>query len=90
MVKNKCPLVMLEWEDSARPSPAWVHVQDIEQRPSIILCRSVGWLLVDNESVKVLAPNMGHTDDLENLQASGLITIPTRSVVKVHELREPS
>lgn len=80
---------MLDWEDSARPSPAWRHLSDIDDQCPI-LCRSVGWLLVDNTKVKVLAPNMGAINEPDNLQAAGVIVIPARAVLRIVRLREPN
>ena len=82
------PLIFIEWEDSAQPVPNWVYLSDIGDR-STIICVSVGWLLHDGESVKVLAPNMGNLGDEENVQASGVIRIPTRCIVRIVELDEP-
>ena len=85
--KRRCPLVMIEWEDSAQPAPAWRHLSDIP-KPKGVRCASVGWLLHDGR-VKALAPNMGAIGDEMNIQASGVIEIPSRCVVRVHRLREP-
>ena len=53
-----CPLVMIEWEDSAQPLPNWRYLADFEA-DGAVLCTSVGWLIHDGEDVKALAPNMG-------------------------------
>ena len=85
---TSCPLVMIEWEDSAQPSPNWRHLQDAGT-PTPIVCRSVGWLIVDTARVKVIAPNMGAIDDPTSIQMSGTITIPTRCVRRTVRLKEP-
>ncbi len=79
---------MVEWEDSAQPVPAWKHLTHIDT-PSIVKCVSVGWLIVDNKNSKAIAPNMGCVDDAENLQISGMITIPARAITKITRLQEP-
>ena len=57
-----CPLVMIEWEDSAQPLPNWRYLADFEA-DGAVLCTSVGWLIHDGEDVKALAPNMGGAQD---------------------------
>jgi hypothetical protein len=80
------PLVLIEWEDSARPAPAWRFVSDVET-PAAVHCNSVGWLIHDGD-VKALAPNMGDINSEDAAQACGIINIPARSVVRVTRLKE--
>jgi hypothetical protein len=82
-----CRLVMIDWEDSAQPSPSWEHLASFEP-PSAVRCSSVGWLIHDGHDVKALAPNMGAIGN-ENVQVSGVIRIPARCIVRVVELDEP-
>lgn len=89
MAKRKCPLVLIEWEDSLRPKPAWTHLVDLREAPTPTQCASVGWLIHDTKKIKVLAPNMGGLEGDENVQACGVMEIPTRCVVRVVKLREP-
>ena len=85
---NSCPLVMIEWEDSAQPLPSWSYLASFEA-PGTIRCASVGWLIRDDH-IKALAPNMGAIDDENSVQISGVIQIPARCVIKVTRLSEPS
>ena len=55
---NACPLVMIEWEDSAQPLPSWSYLASFEPTGTI-LCASVGWLIRGDDQVKALAPNWG-------------------------------
>lgn len=82
-----CPLVMIEWVDSAQPQPCWKFLEDIET-PSSIHCVSVGWMVVDGKENKSLAPNMGNINDPSSMQVSGVITIPTRCITKITPLQE--
>ena len=79
------PLVIVEWEDSARPVAEWRHLSDITE-PEIVKCRSVGFLIHDGKHVKALAPNIGDYGT-ENAQACGVIRIPTRCITKLTRLR---
>ena len=82
-----CPLVMIEWEDSARPAPAWQHLSDF--KPSkIVSCASVGWLIEDGEKVKALAPNLGYVGEGDDAQACGIIRIPACAVTRIMRLRD--
>jgi len=86
---NACPLVMIEWEDSAQPIPAWSYLASFEA-PGTIRCVSVGWLIRDDEDMKAPAPNMGAIDDENSVQVSGVIQIPTRCVLHVTPVAEIS
>lgn len=55
--------------------------------PEVCHCVSVGFLIHNDENRKVLAANMADLAN-ENLQASGIITIPTLAVLKIVRLRE--
>jgi hypothetical protein len=80
------PLVMIEWVDSGQPVPGWQWLAEIKpRRPH--RCVSVGFLVQDDETTKVLAPNLGASDgDQEWDQASGITTIPTAAVQKIERL----
>ena len=86
--QKRCPLVLVEWEDSAQPVPNWAYLADLDEA-SAVVCASVGWLVHDGETVKVLAPNMGHLNEKSSVQVSGVIRIPARCIVNVVLLDEP-
>lgn len=87
MSKRDCPLVMIEWEDSVQPRPAWEALADWKPCAPVRIA-SVGWLLKDGKRVKALAPNMGGIDEKATVQVSGVIHIPTSCVLKVTKLDE--
>ena len=77
-------LVLIEWEDS-HSNGAWQEVGgEIEDRA--LVCRSVGWLVLDGENAKVVAPHINDQEPGVALQACGVMTIPARSVLAVTEL----
>lgn len=86
-LKDDCPLVLVEWEDSRRPEPAWERLSDFKPI-GICKCVSVGFLLSDGEKEKVLAPNIADIENEENIQGSGFIHIPSSCVTKVVILEE--
>ena len=85
---TSCPLVMVEWEDSAQPISSWSYLASFSPSGTI-RCASVGWLIRDDDQMKALAPNMGAIDEENSVQVSGVIQIPTRCVISQHVLREP-
>jgi hypothetical protein len=85
---NSCPLVFVEWEDSAQPIPSWSYLASFDA-PGTVRCASVGWLIRDDDEMKALAPNMGALNSECSVQVSGVIQIPTRCILRVTELREP-
>jgi hypothetical protein len=87
------PLVLIEWLDSGQPVPNWQWLEALEPRQPHI-CVSVGFLVQDDASAKVLAPNLGASNGASGWdQASGVITIPAASVkrmVSVSLFADPS
>lgn len=81
---DDCPLVLIEWVDSAQPLGRWLLLSDYE-RQTAIHCQSVGWLIQDDE-LKAIAPNMGEVHDPDNIQASGIIRIPACAVTRMVRL----
>ena len=77
------PLVLIEWLDSGQPVPGWQWLEQIEpRRPH--LCVSVGFLMQDDATAKVLAPNLGASNGANDWdQASGVITIPAAAVQRI-------
>lgn len=84
------PLVLIEWVDSGQPVPGWQWLEDIGPRRAH-RCVSVGFLIQDDDSAKVLAPNLGASgEDREWDQAMGITTIPTPAVVRLERLTSTS
>jgi hypothetical protein len=83
-------LVLIEWVDSGQPIPGWQWLSDLDPRRAH-KCVSVGFLIQNDEQIKVLAPNLGSSNGDENWdQASGLITIPTVAITKLERLTSAS
>jgi hypothetical protein len=85
-MSHQPPLVLIEWLDSGQPVPGWQWLDHIGTRQPH-RCVSVGFLVQNDESSKVLAPNLGASDGASAWdQASGIITIPTAAVQKIERL----
>ncbi|MGI9078764.1 MAG: hypothetical protein ACR2G6_15760 [Gemmatimonadaceae bacterium] len=79
-------LVLIEWEDS-HSVDAWQELGErIEDRA--LVCRSVGWLVLDGKRAKVVAPHLNEQEPGVPLQGGGVMTIPTRAVLRMVDLRE--
>jgi hypothetical protein len=78
------PLVMIEWEDSARPISAWQWVEDYEL-PETILCVSVGYMISKTDKAVALAPNLGDVTR-PKAQACGIIRIPQSAITQIWKL----
>ena len=86
-MSKKCPLVLIEWEDSVQPQSSWQALADWKLS-GVVVIASVGWLIKDGKRVKALAPNMGGIDGKTCVQVSGVIHIPTRCVIRITKLNE--
>lgn len=86
---KKYPLVLIEWEDSAQPVANWSWLDGSDWN-QLVLCRSVGWLIHDGDTVKALAPNVGAYpgDGDDDKQISGVIRIPASAVRGIKTLAE--
>lgn len=79
-------LVLIEWEDS-HSSGAWQQLDDTLADRALV-CRSVGWLVLDGKHAKVVAPHMNEQEPGVPLQGSGVMTIPSRAVLRIVALEE--
>ena len=77
-------LVRVHWEDSARPIGQWQWV-DAYEMPDVVECVSVGYLIADTKKAVALAPNLGDVGH-DRQQASGIIRIPRRSILRMDVL----
>jgi hypothetical protein len=82
-----CPLVIIRWQDSAQPLPSWQYISALPQTRAIE-CATVGWLLKDDEDIKVICQSVGDLENPKNAQASGIMTIPARCVLSIERLTE--
>lgn len=83
--KTLPPLVQIEWEDSAQPEAEWRYLDDLKALKPV-RCTSVGFLVQDTATVKAVAPNIAGYGTA-SAQASGIIRIPARCVIRVKRLR---
>ena len=87
LMHKDCPLVIIRWQDSAQPLPSWQYLSALPRtRP--IECATVGWLLKDDDDIKVICQSVGDLDNPKNAQASGIMTIPARCVLSIEKLTE--
>lgn len=77
-------LILVEWEDSARPISSWQWIDEYVV-PQIVKCLSVGFLIAETNEALALAPNLGDVT-CERKQAAGIIRIPRSAVRSMVEL----
>ena len=86
-MRKDCPLVIIRWQDSAQPMASWQYLSALPPtRP--IECATVGWLLKDDDDIKVICQSVGDLENPKNAQASGIMTIPARCVLSIEKLTE--
>ena len=81
------PLVIIRWLDSAQPLPSWQYLSALPQTRAIE-CATVGWLLRDDDDLKVICQSVGDLASPKNAQASGIMTIPARCILSIERLIE--
>jgi hypothetical protein len=72
---RKLPVYYLEWVDSAS-CRGWTEVERIDPSPKV--CRSIGFLVMENKEVITIAGHFSDNPDLCN----GDITIPKVAIIK--------
>jgi hypothetical protein len=81
-------LVYIEWADS-HSGRGWQDMAQIQQADEPLLCRSVGWMVLENNQVKILVPHLNSAaSDKILLQGCGDMTIPNSAITKFEVLRE--
>ena len=83
-LKTLYRLVLVKWEDSARPISAWQWIDEY-QIPEIVECISVGYLIAETDKALAIAPNLGDITRTR-LQASGIIRVPKSAVRAILDL----
>lgn len=79
-------LVLIEWVDS-HSVPGWQLLGD-DMDDRVLVCRSVGWLVLDGEEAKIVVPHMNQQEPGIPPQGSGIMTIPASAVRRLVRLRE--
>lgn len=79
-------LVLIEWEDS-HADGSWQQVGGVIEDRALV-CRSVGWLVLDGERAKVIAPHINEQESGVPLQACGIMTIPASAVLRVIDVAQ--
>jgi hypothetical protein len=84
---DRAQLVIIEWVDSRQPTQAWTRLLGFKPE-GICQCVSVGFLVYDGEDYKVLAANMADVSSETDMQASGVINIPSACITRITPLEE--
>lgn len=84
---HDCRLVMITWIDSGQADGAWQWLSDY-QAVGPVEAVSVGWLIQDDDQVKVITQSLAPSPDGEDCQAAGRKMIPTCCVKRIDSLFE--
>lgn len=61
---DRRPLVKIEWLDSSQPVASWKFLTEYRDNPGRPLkCESVGWMIQDDDDLKVLVANFGGVEN---------------------------
>ena len=80
-------LVMIEWVDSHVGLPGWKQLGDVDYSEAPIV-RSVGWLHIDGDDLKVVIPHWIKEQGAVADQGCGEMAIPARAIIRIINLRE--
>ena len=81
---NPRRLVLIEWEDS-HGNGEWQEIDgSIEDRA--LVCRSVGWLVLDGKRAKVIAPHISEPEPGAEGQGCGIMTISAAAILTMTDI----
>lgn len=84
-VQEKYRLVCVEWEDSFVGTSGWGETDGA--RPTVVVVRSVGWLVHNGEDCKLIVPHLSEPDHgSAKQQGCGDITIPASAIRSMVDL----
>lgn len=80
----KYKLVLIEWADSQLGFTGWKFIK--EQQIKLPIVTSVGFLIHEDDTCKVLFPHVHQDCDIDEQSGSGDILIPNTAIIKMIEL----
>lgn len=83
---KKYRLVKIEWLDSTLGVSGWKKI-DVLERSKSAVCISVGFLVCDKKEIKIIFPHLIEGDEWIEEQGAGEITIPTKAIISIRDLK---
>ena len=82
-------LLMVDWVDSASFRGFWNTVEDHYSEPRATFCRTVGWVVVENDEYLTLGSSTSSQDPKREMvnSVAGSITIPKCAIKKRRIIR---
>ena len=82
--------VLIEWVDSCGSSTRWQPL-DADDDPKPLICRSLGWLLRDTPTCKIIVPHLSDDNSpTAEAQGCGEMAIPTQAIRRIQTIRLPA
>jgi len=79
-------LVLITWIDSCS-GRGWTDIDAAKKNHGVVRCRSVGWILVEDEEAILLASSLGGSRiDGEPYCANGEMSIPKVAILGIQEI----
>ena len=78
-------LVLIDWVDSFGCASHWEEITS-ELKPTLLKCRSVGWLAYEDADCVVIVPHVADVVAEKRKDGCGDMTIPKRAILKIREL----
>ena len=80
--KAKLPyrLALIEWVDASRLSDGWMDLSAIPE-PYRHSCMTVGFIVAENETAKILVPTIGDVEHRDNSHTYGGMMIPVSAII---------
>lgn len=76
-------LVLIKWIDSHSAND-WTNLKELKTNCKPIHCKSVGWLLSEENEHKLIVPHVA--GDANDSEGSGSMTIPNNVILEIIEL----
>ncbi len=81
-------LVLVEWFDSHSVGDGWKPLDELGTQCGPVLCRSVGWLVAEEDGHRMIVPHISAMDDEDTRSyGNGEVSIPIRAIKKMTILR---
>lgn len=87
-MNNTVKLELVSWIDSRQSEGSWRYIEDVPT-PSVVKCRTVGYIVNETPVAIMIAQSLGDHDS-DNPQCAGIKQIPKCSIIGRYALLDSS